>query len=136
MELLARAVLVCPKEEIEGILRRWTDLENKQLHPELAQQQQPSGHVPQSSGENRSLLATAAQVGRSVAKSASPLIPGGDGRNGSMEMERERSSGEFSGWGTSSSRFGVRDTVKSSLTQGIGWLLGATPQDPNQEQHR
>ena len=88
MELLARAVLICPKEEIEGILRRWTDLENKQLHPELAQQQQQqSGHAPRSSRESRSLLATAAQVGRSVARSASPLIPGGDGRKGSMEME-------------------------------------------------
>ena len=138
MELLARAVLICPKEEIEGILHRWTDLENKQLHPELAQQQQQqqSGHAPRSSGESRSLFATAAQVGRSVARSATPLIPGRDGRNGSMEMEPERSSGEFSGRETSGSRFGVRDTVKSGLTQGIGWLLGATPQDPNQEQHR
>ena len=137
MELLARAILICPKEEIEGILRRWTELENKQLYPELAQQQQQqSGHAPQSSRESRSLLATAAHVGRSVAGSASPLIPGGDGRNGSREMERERSSGEVSGWGTSSSRFGVRDTVKSGLTQGLGWLLGATPQDSDQEQHQ
>jgi hypothetical protein len=134
MELLARAILICPKEEIEGILRRWTELENKQLHPELAQQQ--SGHAPQSSRESRSLLAAAAHVGRSVAGSASPLIPGGDGRNGSREMERERPLGEVSGWGTSSSRFGVRDTVKSGLTQGLGWLLGATPQDSNQEQHQ
>lgn len=137
MELLARAVLICPKEEIEGIIRQWRNLENKQLYPELAQQeQQQSGHAPRSSRESRSLLATAAQVGRSVARSASPLVAGSNGRNGSMEINRERSSGEFTGWGTSSSRFGVRDTVKSGLTQGIGWLLGATPQDPNQEQHK
>lgn len=131
MELLARAVLICPKGEIEGILHRWTALETKMLHPELAQQQQQSS-TP-SSGEYRGLLSPAAQVGRSVATTASPMLSGSNSRDGTMEMERERTSGELSGWGTSSSRFGVRDTVKSGLTQGIGWLLGATPQDTNHE---
>jgi hypothetical protein len=53
-----------------------------------------------------------------------------------LEMEGGRTSGEFGGWGSSSSRFGVRDTVKSGLTQGIGWLLGAQtqPNPQNREQ--
>jgi hypothetical protein len=126
MELLARAMLICPKEEIEGILIRWTDLENKMLHPELV----PPPHSEQTSrpsGEHRGILATAAQIGRSVARTATPLTAGRDGRNGSMEPSRERTAGESSAWGSSTSRFGVRDTVKSGLTQGIGWLLGATP---------
>lgn len=126
MELLARAMLICPKEEIERILNRWLDLENKILHPELAQPPQ-SEQTSRSSGEHRSIFATAAQIGRSVALTASPLTTGRDGRNGSTEPGRERTAGESSPWGSSTSRFGVRDTVKSGLTQGIGWLLGATP---------
>jgi hypothetical protein len=138
MELLARAVLICPKEEIEGVLQQWAALETKMLYPELAQQQQQQEQQQQQSslrslGEYRGILSTAAQVGRSVAMTASPLLSSGDVRNGNVEMDRERTSGEFSGWVTSSSRFGVRDTVKSGLTQGIGWLLGATPQDPNHQ---
>jgi len=117
MELLARAMLICPKREIEGILGHWTLLENKQLHPENAQ---PPTSV---ASEHRSLLSTAAQVGREIARTASPLL---DGR-ANTEASRERTSSEL-GWGTSSSRFGVRDTVRTGLTQGIGWLLGATPQ--------
>ena len=118
MELLARAILICPKEYIEDCLDRWTTLETKLLHPELVQPD-----TTRVSGEHRGFLAMAADV----ARTASPII---GGRNGSLEMEEGRTSGEFGGWGSSSSRFGVRDTVKSGLTQGIGWLLGA-PTQPN-----
>lgn len=130
MELLARAMLICPKSEIEGILGYWAILENRQLHPENVQVQSTS-----TAGDHRSFLATAAQVGRGIARTASPLVTG-DGRNGSLESSRERTSGELSGWGTSSSRFGVRDTVKTGLTQGIGWLLGATPQSEHQDEEQ
>ena len=125
MELLARAILICPKEYIEDCLNPWTTLETKLLHPELVQPDNT-----RVSGERRGFLAMATDV----ARTASPII---GGRNGSLEMEGQeggRTSGEFGGvaggWGGSSSRFGVRDTVKSGLTQGIGWLLGA-PTQPN-----
>ena len=124
MELLARAILICPKEYIEDCLNRWVQLETKLLHPELVQPENT-----RVSSEHRGFLAMAADV----ARTASPII---GGRNGSQETERQegRTSGEFGpgGWGTSSSRFGVRDTVKSGLTQGIGWLLGAPTQPNNQ----
>jgi hypothetical protein len=104
MELLARALLICPKDKIEIILRHWTNLEEKQ--------------TPSSEHMARG------------ARTTSPLIR--DNRNGRLDME---TSLEFSSWGGSSSRFGVRDTVKTGLTQGIGWLLGATsPQDMDKDQ--
>jgi hypothetical protein len=113
MELLARALLICPKDNIEIILRHWTHLEEKQLHPEITE------HKTQSSDH-------------AARGTTSPLISG-DSRNGSFDMERETNSS----WGGSSSRFGVRDTVKTGLTQGIGWLLGATsPLDSNDEDQR
>ena len=124
MELLALAILICPKPKIVEILNKWSDLERKSLQygqqpPETPLQTQPL------SRDNRSLLATAAQVGRSVARTASPLLGDGQERAGMED-----------GWGSSSSRFGVRDTVKTGLTQGIGWLLGATPQRTSQEEER
>jgi hypothetical protein len=115
MELLARAVLICPKEKLATILREWTTLETTSLHPEQ--------HHPRPA-EHRGFLETAAQV----ARTASPLISGGR-----ESFERERTSGESSPWGQSTSRFGVRDTVKTGLTQGLGWLLGATPQQDTDE---
>ena len=127
MELLARAILICPKEEIEGILKRWTELENKVHNPEIAL---PPASA-QSSGEHRGFLETAAQVGRSVARTATPLISGTGSRNGGVDAGREMTSGDFGSWGASTSRFGVRDTVKTGLTQGIGWLLGAAPEHDN-----
>jgi hypothetical protein len=132
MELLARAILICPKSKIDSIICRWTDLENKLLHREI------SITLPErsqsTSEEHRGFLATAAQVGRSVARTASPMIAGGHSRDGSLDIDRERSSGEFLPWGASTSRFGVRSTVKTGLTQGIGWLLGApSQQDPGHQ---
>jgi Secretory pathway protein Sec39 len=120
MDLLARGILICPKSEIDKILQHWIALESKMLQPSLQPQviAKPSDHG--------NFLLAAAHVGRNIVRSASPSI-GGHGRNGSVEMERS-STGEGS-WGTSSSRFGVRDTVKSGLTQGLGWLLGATAQE-------
>jgi hypothetical protein len=116
MELLARAVLICPKEKLESILREWTNLEAT-LHLEQ-HRTQPAEH--------RGFLETAAQV----AQTASPLISGG------RESEQERTSGEFLPWRQSTSRFAVRDTVKTGLTQGLGWLLGATPQQDTDENGR
>ena len=127
MELLARAMLICPKEEIEGIVRNWMVLEDKTLHPDVVQPPSTTSASTQMLPEHRGFLATAAQVGRSVARTASPLIHGTMDPNMNTDVRQERASGELSGWGTSSSRFGVRDTVKTGLTQGIGWLLGATP---------
>jgi protein transport protein SEC39 len=127
MELLARAMLICPKAEIEGILSHWTILENKQLHPENINAQPPPAST---ASEHRGLLATAGQIGRGIARTASPLL---DGR-GNAESNREGTSGEYSR-GTSGSRFGVRDTVRTGLTQGIGWLLGAPPQTEGQAYH-
>jgi Secretory pathway protein Sec39 len=123
MELLARAMLICPKGEIDGIVEQWRILEEKQLHPENAQDPSTQAISYSGSEHSRSLLATAAQVGRGIARTASPLL---DGRR-SSEMNREGMGGE------SGSRFGVRDTVKTGLTQGIGWLLGATPQTQHQQ---
>lgn len=126
MEVLSRAMLACPKEEIEGILKHWTALENKTLFPNV-EVPPPITASTQAPQEHRSLLATAAQVGRSVARTASPLIPGAGGPDLSLGQTRERASAEFIS-GNSNSRFGVTDTVRSGLTQGIGWLIGATPQ--------
>ena len=133
MELLARALMICPKEEMGGIVTRWTALETKLFQPETQREAAAQEPRVRSSGEHhRGFFETAAQVGRSVARTASPML-GRDvyEQRRSGEMEREgKTSGEFDGggvWGPSSSRFGVRDTVKSGLTQGIGWLLGATP---------
>jgi len=108
MELLALAVLICPKSEIVEILRKWTELERKSLS------EGDSSALHTSAEDNRSLLTTAAQAGWSIARTASPLL--GDGVGNGMERTDE-------GRGTTS-RFGVRDTVKTGLTQGIGWLLG------------
>jgi protein transport protein SEC39 len=128
MDLLALAIMVCPKEEMDGMLSLWTDLENKLLWPE-AQQPETISTLSQTRGSGRhhgGFFETAAQVGRSVARTASPML-------GSESFENRRSGeieglGEFhaGNWRSSSSRFGVRDTVKSGLTQGIGWLLGAS----------
>jgi hypothetical protein len=134
MELLARALMICPKEEMDGIVTRWTALEAKLFQPETAREQKEpvvNAPVKGSVEHHRGFFETAAQVGRSVAQTASPIIGGGNGfeRRKSSEMEQDegRVAGEFGGtWGSSGSRFGVRDTVKSGLTQGIGWLLGAT----------
>jgi len=126
MELLALAILICPKPKIIEILQKWSDLEKQSLQSG-EQPHQPPLQTPVSRG-GRSLLATAAQVGRTVARTASPLL--GDGQERGPENRGE------DGWGTSSSRFGVRDTVKTGLTQGIGWLLGATPQRESQEEER
>lgn len=109
MELLALAVLICPKSEIVEILKKWTELERKSLSEE-----RDSSALNTSAGDNRSLLGTAAQAGWSIARTASPLL--GDGVGNGMERTDE-------GRGATS-RFGVRDTVKTGLTQGIGWLLG------------
>lgn len=129
MELLARAILICPKEIIEDCLTRWTALETKLLHPELVPVVDTNARM---SGEHsRGFLATAANVGRTVARTASPII---GGSNRSLELERQEGEGGV-GWGSSSSRFGVRDSVKSGLTQGIGWLLGA-PTQPNQNREQ
>jgi hypothetical protein len=111
MELLARAVLICSKTEIHGVLRVWMDLERKLLYPE-----QPPLASHQSSAEDHNrLLATYA------------------GNSGLEVGSFSDTAGESRGSGLSSSRFGVRDTVKTGLTQGIGWLLGATP-SPNAHQ--
>ena len=115
MELLALAILICPKSEIAGILDKWSSLDRKSL--QSGEQPPQPLQTPAASRENRGLLAHAAQVGRSVARTASPLLV--EGHDGMGRGE--------DGWGSSSSRFGVRDTVKTGLTQGIGWLLGATP---------
>ena len=130
MELLARAVLICPKEVMEDCLDRWTTMETKLLHPELA----PLPTGPRTSSEHRGFLA---EVGSRIGRTATPIIGGASGgRNGSLGMERPEGEGVLgSGWGTSSSKFGVRDTVKSGLTQGIGWLLGA-PTQPNQNREQ
>lgn len=117
MELLGRAILICPKTEIQGILRTWKDFENRMLYPE----QIPTTSGRPSSEDHGGLLSAAADI----ARRASPLLRVNDRREGGSSSEI--SSGEH-GWGTSQSRFGVRDTVKTGLTQGIGWLLGATPQ--------
>jgi hypothetical protein len=132
MELLALAILICPKPKIAEILQKWSDLETKTL--QSGEQQQQLSHTPlqtpsSSSRDNRSLLATAAQVGRSVARTASPLLGDGGGQDRGGERLDD-------GWGSSSSRFGVRDTVKTGLTQGIGWLLGATAQRENPDEER
>lgn len=121
MELLARAILICPKAEIQEILRTWMDFENRMLYPERI----PPNSGRPSSEDHGGLLAAAADIGKSVARRASPLLTVNDRREGGSSSET--TSGDH-GWGTSSSRFGVRDTVKTGLTQGIGWLLGATPQ--------
>lgn len=126
MELLALAILICPKSEIVGILKKWSDLERKSLQSGEQAVQTPL-QTPAMSRDNKSLLATAAQVGRSVARTASPLL--GDGHELGMERRED-------GWASSTSRFGVRDTVKTGLTQGIGWLLGATPQRTSQEEEQ
>jgi len=81
MELLARAILICPIEYIEDCLNRWTTLATKLLHPELVQPD--STRV---SGEHRGVLAMAEDVARTV----SPII---GGRNGSVEMERQEGGG-------------------------------------------
>jgi hypothetical protein len=104
MELLALAVLICPKSNIVEILTKWTELERRSLSED-----QNSSALHTSAGDNRNLLTTATQAGWSIARTASPLL--GDG-TGSEEGR------------VATSRFGVRDTVKTGLTQGIGWLLG------------
>jgi hypothetical protein len=58
---------------------------------------------------------------RDVELSASPLIPGSHERHGSVDIDRERSSGELFPWGTS--RFVVQIIVKMGLTQGIGCMV-------------
>jgi len=131
MELLARAILVCPKEVIEDCLVRWTALETKLMHPELVPMLDTS-NMRNSGEHSRGILATAADVGRTVARTASPLI---GGRNRSLELERQDAEAGLGGWGSSSSRFGVRDSVKSGLTQGIGWLLGA-PTQPDEDREK
>jgi hypothetical protein len=81
MELLARAILICPKEYIEDCLDRWTTLETKLIHPELVQPDRT-----RVSGEHRGFLAMAADV----ARTAAPII---GGRNGSLEMEGQEGGG-------------------------------------------
>jgi Secretory pathway protein Sec39 len=130
MELLAHAILLCPKEQISEIVSRWTALENRTLHPELVQPPQSSNS--RSSRDHRNLLTTSAQQERNVEHRESPLIRKTDEENSSPTLDENRVSGEFDTWRQSSSRFGVRDTVKAGLTQGIGWLLGATPQADSQ----
>jgi protein transport protein SEC39 len=138
MELLAHALIICPKEEMDGIVSRWTNLENKLLWPE-AQQPEIVSAAPQTRGSgdyHRGFFETAAQVGRSVARTASPML-GGETFEGRRSGEME-GLGEFGAvnpvnWRSSSSRFGVRDMVKSGLTQGIGWLLGASPTHEDEE---
>jgi Secretory pathway protein Sec39 len=111
MEVLARAMLICPKSEIEGILGHWSILENRHLHP------QSTAEMDQG-------------VFAGSVRSISPVIDAGNGTH------EGRGSGELSK-GISSSRFHVRDTVKTGLTQGIGWLLGANPQShQDTEDHR
>lgn len=135
MEVLARALLICPKEELEGILQYWTQLEGKMLHPEY-QHRTSTQLSDSSSARHRTFLETAAQVGRSVARTAraSPLLSGGESLNGTGGIgtsEGRRSSSESA---RSSSRVGVRDTVRTGITQGIGWLIGATQQPPDQDE--
>jgi protein transport protein SEC39 len=128
MDLLALAIMVCPKEEMDGIVSRWTDLENKLLWPEVQQPEIVSApSQTRGSGQyHGGFFETAAQVGPSVPRTASPML-GSESFEGRTSGEME-GLGEFraGNWQSSSSRFGVRDTVKSGLTQGIGWLLGAS----------
>lgn len=139
MDLLSLALMVCPKEEMDGIVSRWTDLESK-LYSPAAQQAEVVSTAPltRGSGEyHRGFFETAAQVGRSVARTASPMLGSEtfEGRrSGGMEGLGEFGAGNAGNWRSSSSRFGVRDTVKSGLTQGIGWLLGAPP--THEDEHK
>ncbi|KAF3924149.1 hypothetical protein AA313_de0205512 [Arthrobotrys entomopaga] len=161
MELLSQALVICPPEAMMDVLRTWKQCEDELellLEKEIQEDKAHAGKlgdwarslaIPASmkspiGGEALlkgpmsllSVASTAGSLAKSLGSSAFPLRK--QGESTSSAEGSQRGSGEYDrGWmiGEDGERVRKRDVlsgmVTSGLASGLGWVLGAKPEDMN-----